>query len=831
VGDNAARNIGYGIDLGTTNSLVARCIGNRVEVLRNPKGFRETLPSVVSYRKGRTVVGDSALAYLEKAPGCVFAGFKRRMGTTDASLVEPLGHEVGPVELSAEVLRELRTFAPGEPPGALDEVVVSVPAAFDSAQSSATREAALRAGFREVALVQEPVAASLAYANHCGDSLEGGAPWLVYDLGGGTFDVALVRIAENEVAVIDHEGDSYLGGRDFDELIIDEILIPPLEQVLRNRDAKQMRRASSPYNPLYYKLTKLAEQARVELSTAATAIIEVEGEFGGREVCTEFELTRVDMEALICKPLLRTVAMIQAMLERRGMSPCDVRFVLMVGGATYTPLVRRLVADSLGIQVRCDIDPTNAIAVGAAHHASTHRRSRPAGQELSGIRAGLAVRCAYARASRNAEELLAVRVDGPTEGLSYRIERDDGGFDTGLRPVSARIHENLPLRPDSVNSFRFQICDRQGQTALKQPELIAITQGARAMRGQPLPHDISVEVDDLAGRATRLEVVFAKNSTLPLRKTLVRPLSATVLQDSDDAVHINVYEGDGAAEPAANRRIGQITITGRDLDRYIVKGSDIHLTFEIGESREIRATAVAEMADQEFADVFGVERHDVNIERLRLELGRLRDRICISLGQILRAEEYELADKLTALQEEANLLVMAAMRLSDDDVTDARFRIDDRKRRLLRDVSVLVGDRELAAARHEYRERVRDVLELAAERGTNEERRELARLVERHKPVVTGGNPFRIEAAERELRDFAHEIHWRQPEYHHWLYTRLTTYRFIDEEKASQLLEDGGRALEDRKHERLKAINNQLCSLLPDDVRDDLDRTERVGIA
>ena len=211
--------INFGIDLGTTNSLVAKFNKGTVEVFKNPNGFKETLPSVVGFRNDRILVGEQARTYLEKDPKNVASRFKRKMGTTESFKIKSLGQSKTPVELSAFVLKELKTFIhTGEMPEA---VVITIPASFDMVQSNATKEAGYAAGFKQVVLLQEPIAASLAYANKEKSVDLKNSQWIVYDLGGGTFDVALVRIVEGELKIVDHEGDNYLGGTDFDALIVE----------------------------------------------------------------------------------------------------------------------------------------------------------------------------------------------------------------------------------------------------------------------------------------------------------------------------------------------------------------------------------------------------------------------------------------------------------------------------------------------------------------------------------------------------------------------------------------------------------------------------------
>src|SRR5690606_10313270 len=161
-------------------------------------------------------------------PQDVVAAFKRKMGTAETFPIEVLGRSVSPVELSAHVLKELKGFVQtGE---RLETAVITIPASFDTIQSNATKEAGHEAGFRQVVLLQAPLAASLAYANKAKAVDLSDGQWLVYDLGGGTFDVALLRTQGGEMKVLDHEGDNYLGGTDFDRMIVEELVFPRLQE-------------------------------------------------------------------------------------------------------------------------------------------------------------------------------------------------------------------------------------------------------------------------------------------------------------------------------------------------------------------------------------------------------------------------------------------------------------------------------------------------------------------------------------------------------------------------------------------------------------------------
>lgn len=202
--------VNIGIDLGTTNSLIAKFDNGKISVFKNPIGLKETMTSVVAYRTDRVLIGDKAREYLIKDPINVFGGFKRKMGTDEKYYVVNIDENVTPIELSALVLKELKKFLP--PTESAEAAVITIPASFDSMQSNATLKAGELALFKEVFLLQEPVAACLAFFNENKLTDKPSGYWLVYDLGGGTFDVALVKATDEELKIIDHEGNNFLGG-------------------------------------------------------------------------------------------------------------------------------------------------------------------------------------------------------------------------------------------------------------------------------------------------------------------------------------------------------------------------------------------------------------------------------------------------------------------------------------------------------------------------------------------------------------------------------------------------------------------------------------------
>lgn len=399
--------INFGIDLGTTNSAIAKFVKGEVIIFSNPQDYgRNTLPSIVLYRKDKIVVGHKAKEFLEKDPKSVVGVFKRKMGTSESFKIKSINQSKTPIELSAEVLKELKTFVnTGE---VLDSAVITIPSSFDTIQSNATKEAGIQAGFKQVVLLQEPIAASLAYANMKKEREMKDGNWLVYDLGGGTFDVALINIKDGEMKVLDHEGDNFLGGADFDNLIVEKIIIPKiLEDYSFTNLEDEMKSASGKFNAKYYTLLKRAEEAKIILSSKTSSELVVDGfeDEDGNELDFEFVITRSEFNDLIKPYIEGTIEMIKKIITRNSLKPTDIQYTLMVGGSTYIPFVRSRVEEVLQIPVNCEIDPTTAVAIGAAHYAAT-KQKEISRENITKKNTAITVKASYNKASKEKRSYL-----------------------------------------------------------------------------------------------------------------------------------------------------------------------------------------------------------------------------------------------------------------------------------------------------------------------------------------------------------------------------------------------------------------------------------------
>ena len=831
--------INFGIDLGTTNSLVAKFTKGTVEVFKNPNGFKETLPSVVGFRNDRILVGEQARVYSEKDPKSVVSRFKRKMGTTESFKIKALGQSKTPIELSAFVLKELKTFIhTGEAPEA---IVVTIPASFDMVQSNATKEAGYAAGFKQVVLLQEPIAASLAYANKEKSVDLKNSQWIVYDLGGGTFDVALVKIVEGELKVVDHEGDNYLGGGDFDALIVERIIAPELQKKGKFTDLlAQMKSGSGKYNRLWSVLLHRAEEGKIELSNKLSAEIDLgmirdlEDE-DGKSIDSLLSFTRSEFEAVIKDSVDSTAEMLNKILTRNSLRQQDLKFVLMVGGSTYTPFVRKRIEELLGIQVNTGIDPTNAIAVGAAYFAAT--KEIKLGDKLADMPVqpgALRVKVSYSRASQEREEMFSAKVEGDLAGMFFRITREDGGYDSGLKKLTTRIMEDLPLQDDAYNLFTFKVYDGQNNPIPADLDSIQIAQGKYSVAGQMLPEDLSLVLDDHAGISdTKLWRLFAKNSVLPAKAKKTVDVSKAIIRGIDDEIRIIVVEGPSENHFTANKPIGYLTISGKGLKRDLLRGTEIDLTFEISESRDLKVQAYVNPSGPEFSQIFNPTFRDVPVKALNEEVQMLDSRLEREKAEALSNENYEVVEKLEKLRAPVQELQGEAMLLTLDDVTDARYKLEDRKRKIAQELNQLTAGKRLERLRNEYSTAKDEVTGIVKQSGNDHEPRQLHEIVAQEHTFLNSTNPQKLEEAIAQLHRISFQILRRTPDFLVGWFQHLVGMRemFNDQIQAKNLIEAGKKHIAADDYDKLGEVNARLSDLLPQREKDSKEMRHFTGIS
>lgn len=360
-----------GIDLGTTNSVVS-LVREGQAVALSVDG-QPSMPSAVLYRQDEVVVGREAKNLYHVHPQDVVLSVKRAMGTEEQFTVN--GTSKTPAEISAQVLGRLRQVAKEQAQADVDSVVITVPAYFDEAPRRDTIKAAELAGFSQVHLLNEPTAASLMY-DQMGAGKSGQAEQetvLIYDLGGGTFDVSVIDVFAGVREVRASKGDRRLGGDDFDQLIVEHLLAHIEDETGKPPETTEL---------LLARLRRLAEDAKIQLSDKLKTEIRAEflTEVDGKPFHLQYTLARSQFEQMV-EPLLdRTIELVAATLDDARIKAQDLSKICLVGGSTRLPLVTRKLLDRFEVEVDASVDPDLAVGMGAALQAGLL-----AGAELSRV--------------------------------------------------------------------------------------------------------------------------------------------------------------------------------------------------------------------------------------------------------------------------------------------------------------------------------------------------------------------------------------------------------------------------------------------------------------
>lgn len=582
--------IDYGIDLGTTNSSICRITEGVPEIIRSDNGM-ETMPSCVSFKKNGSInvgysayadLGNSRLRALKRKSAAASGScieFKRYMGSDKHYSFAD--HDWSPEELSAQVLKTLCSFVMDDE---VKSAVITVPAKFTVNQKDATLQAAHLAGIEQVELLQEPIAASMAYGLKAEDK---NGTWMVFDFGGGTLDVALIHVSDGIMQVFDTEGDNYLGGKNLDEVIVSKILLPEVlsRYVIDISDTETRTLLSEA-------LKVVAEKVKNSLSYKESETVSLEaGDWGededGEEIELEMVVTRAQMESVIRPILQKAVDVCKALMLRNGLGYGQLSHLILIGGPTYIPLLRQMLREQVTENVETRIDPMTAVAQGASIYAST----LPAVRNLyaDDTDADIDLIVDFEATAVDPETYITIHTDRPYDDLEACVIRRSDGWDSGYSKIGEKggliIAELLPDRP---NVFRIS-AKVGGIPARCFPAEITIVHGAKT-GSAILPYNIGIEVYN----PRRKRRVFTsltgleKNRPLPARGIVygLKTMEDIHAGAEEDILRIAIYQGDDNAEgktAALYEYVSDVVITGDDMASYIPQGS--HLNVEINVDR------------------------------------------------------------------------------------------------------------------------------------------------------------------------------------------------------------------------------------------------------
>lgn len=698
----ARTKIDYGIDLGTTNSAISR-IEDGEAVIKKTDTLKDTMPSCVYINKKKAVqVGDGAYNALKRdklsamknwndSDSNSFIEFKRTMGSDKRYFSANMDREFSSEELSAEVLKTLKSFIKDE---SVKAVVITIPAAFKNNQKEATRQAAKLAGFDHIELLQEPVAAAMAYGLN---SKSKNGFWLVFDFGGGTFDAALLKVEEGIMKVIDTEGDNYLGGKNLDMAIVDEIILPYIEanyaidSILGDDTQKQILRNAMKF---------YAEETKIKLSFNETHNIlsdlgDIPGEDdNGEEFELDITVTQADMQRALAPIFQKAIDIAQKLLERNNLKGGDLDSLILVGGPTFSPVLRGMLEKQI-CKPDTSVDPMTVVSRGAALYASTIELSETV-KEQTRDRSKIQLEIGHEASTVELNEYVTLKIlKDKTEGaipaeVYAEVTRSDKAWSSGKVLIN-EIGEvvETQLVEGKTNAFEVTLYDGRGNLLESEPKSFTIIQGSK-IGNATLAYNFGIEIKKRDTGKIAFETVkgLEKNKSFPATGTRnglktqkqIRPGMAA------DFIRIPLFEGGEGAENTRalyNDHIADIRISGADLPSLLPENSDVDLTISIDRSEKITVTAYFPYLD--FSHEVIVESKTTSIDTYFLE-NELRK----ALGSIEELEDNGNNSEKLAATKRAILTLEEELENNPND-TDTKLKVLDKLREQLKVLDEIEG--------------------------------------------------------------------------------------------------------------------------------------------
>ncbi len=819
-----------GIDLGTSNSAIA---GNRDSDLRIYKTSDGTdvLPSVIYIdKRGHKFVGTRAYEHAFRSPQNVAQGFKTLMGTKTPLELPGADTTLTPEEASAEIIKTLYGQAATE--AGVTEVegaIITIPAAFNQMQSEATIRSANAAGLDRVGLLQEPIAAAMAAMS---ESTNKNGQFLVYDLGGGTFDLALVQSLSGSVNVVAHEGINMLGGRNFDRTILNSIVRPWLHDQFNlpvdfQKDEK------------YQRLTRMvqwaSERAKIELSSKDSAVIfagdddvRITDE-DGNDIFIEINFSKEQLEELIVDKIDETIALSRKVLKDNGYSHEDIDKIVFIGGPSKMPCIRNRIPQELGIPGDLQTDPMTAVALGAAifaesrewSGATTTRKSSRASETTSGE-----IQIQYNFPARTSEDRARIKVKPTGEAANgeYEIQIDSqDGWTSGKKEVSPDLAIQVPLPATGENPFRITIFNQAGAPVQDASSTISITRTHATAAGIPATHTISVKVVEGHGDAAInvLEPLVEKGMILPAKGQKTFRSAKDI--HSGDTSHIDLelfQHAPGVPEPELNLCVGAFLISGDEIPHGLAirKGDEVVVNWTMDDNGLLNATVEVPSVSQVFdagrfyADTAG-HRNFEGEDGTQLAHAVLNDaerdmnEAEEALGSSANDEFEALKGKLETQQES----------LEQAHDAETRRSVTEEARHIRQSISRLkhAPENKGKVLTQQLNELENDYTELLRDEADARSSERFDQIVSTARTAIQKDDKTGLKEAERaisELQKIYYRELYQQPAYLIYIFKSLTEERYLatDKEIFDQLVEQGANAVAQNNIDELRHVISKL---------------------
>jgi molecular chaperone DnaK len=816
--------IDYGIDLGTTNSSIAVLADTMVEVIPTVQGSSFTPSAVWFDKRGEMHVGLAAKARSVEDEENVAVEFKLRMGQELPKLFRRSGRSMKPEEMSAEVLKSLKTDVRMNKGEDLRAAVITVPAAFELPQCEATRKAGELAGFSLSPLLQEPVAAALAYGFQ---SAANKVFWLVYDFGGGTFDAAVIQVRDGIVQVVNHAGDNYLGGKNVDWDIVEKLLIPQLQRERHGSDFPSTRETKDPkWKSALAKLKYHAEEAKIKVSrTRSAAKIWIENLYQddrGEGVDFACELTPADVQQIIDPWVTQSINLCQKALAEKRLSGPDIEKVVMVGGSSLFPWLQDRVAGELSTRLDFSVDPMTAVSRGAAIFAGTQRIPRVSDEHAPLPEGTYEIQLEYEPIGSETDPMVGGRITPPAGasvvGLALEIVETRSKWRSGairLSPTGTFMTE-VHAEKGRKCEFQLTVTNSRGVALPCSPDRFVYTVGM-VITSPPAPHNVGVAMTN-----NKPKWFTRKGESLPARATQVLYTTVALQKDGgdgpDNVIRIPVIEGTNDTRADRNRVIGNLEILPSDprVRRNVPMGSEIEVTLELDASWTTTTKAFVGILDEQFAGVFKAGVIAKSPESLRRELNQELDRLIA-----LKAKANQVGGKakhaVDRLENEQIVAIVERQIAAAHGNPEARGEADRKLLDLKACVDAIDDELEWPDLVRQAREQCVSTREVVEAHGSANEKARIVMLVADVEQAIAEERIQLLRTRMEDLRGLSNDVVLRQPSF--WIgyleYLQDKKNSMTDLQAAQRLFAQGQQAIADNDVEALKAAVRQLIRLQP----------------
>jgi molecular chaperone DnaK len=823
-----------GIDLGTTNSAICSYNGEEVRLWKSPEQ-NDVTPSVIYIdRRGNKYVGKRAYDAAPNSPDNSAMLFKRLMGTSTPVNMPAVELTKSPEECSAEVLKMLFGYLPEEVRNDPETgTVITVPAAFNQMQKDATMQAAELAGIGKVALMQEPVAAVMSVMRT--RKIDG--IFVIYDLGGGTLDVAIAESLGGRVNLLAHGGIAMCGGRDWDRIVVDNVVKPWL---FDNFDLPDDLSSNPDYKSLMRLAAWATERAKIELSSREESVISLSEtevrvrDQSGSEIYLDIPLERATLDELIDSRIVESIEAARETMSKAGLTANDVERIVFIGGPTnYKPL-RDKVSFELGIPGSAEVNPMTAVAEGAALFAesiewSSQNRGRKSNRGKLASSGTLDISFNFIARTPDTRAKIAVQIGGQAlQGAEFQIDSLDTGWTSGRMPLANGSTVDLVLGKHGENTFKVFVFDGAGGPLNLEQDKIVITRTAATVDAIPASYSIGVEVLEKLGGRPVLEWLIRAGDQLPKKGSRVFKTGESLKSGAAGSINFKIWEGEIEDPVTDNRFIGMLKISGADFDDGVIPaGADLHCDYEVLDSGNI----VIEVSVPSIGGTFHSGHNFYSRQEGQLDFSTAAARV-VEEGErtMERLEEInEVVDNAKLQQAREKLENATELDLEEGETEKAQEAME----------KVLEARRLLALVKRENLKEIRQLDLNSTKEFFDQYIREFARPSEEsafdnlvrtaQREIDQNGKGFESHLDELKGKNF--EILWRQDWFVVDKFKNMasTPHNFSDRQRFEELVAIGIQLLQEDDIDRLRQVVGQLWQIQID-TGTDTDMLDTVNI-